>query len=795
MKTYDGPGRDARPDIAPTPRSRVWHRAAAASAVAAISVGALGILSPTAGAATAPIPVFPDNLVVFPDRDFVSIEGYSEYGGQTALIEVNRPGVGIVGSAEGVVTGTDVAFEVNHPGGYCWGAGTGVNVTPDIIPGDEVTISIGGVALNTTTVLDVQASDAELQPDGVTMLVRGHIGDGVTPDQMEQRIIEPALVDTPIGKRDIRAVLGDLQPGPNGAYSSKLEVDEAANTFVATYLFDDPTVATIAANAGLGERAMAWQLVDGAANRQGLTIAEFGDTGGPGMGGCPNGPLQSGPPAPNKITAVPQSGGAAIRVDWQIPSVIPGTQPIVGYRVRAVDLNTQNGGTIHKEFGRRIDDPTATGITIDGLDPSRDYDIEVASISSVGETYPAATAHPAQDATAPVITPSINGGSFPTAQSLTLAANEPGVQIFFTISTDGSTPADPIDNAGGADPTATIVTGPIPITQSAIVKVGGFDPTGNPSVVQTLTFTITNDPTAAKTAITSATAGVGQVGLTWNAADPVAVGASIVKYVVTAYDQASGGSAKATAEFAGTALAGVVGGLDPNKDLWFTVAAVNSINPTAGPESDRFGPVAPKGPVIANAGPDQANVVRNTTVSLSGAGSTTGAGVTYRWAQLTSPTGLEIVDPANPLKVTINNADRLGASFLLPLYTYRMLDSVTKAPSKLYFQLRVTDTSTGESITDTVTITPRGDTVAIASARFRASEFRITGTGAIEGAIVTVRGVNPATGVMTTYGRVIVVAGAWDLRLRNGQVPVNPPTSVFADSNQGATAGPTAVAR
>jgi hypothetical protein len=50
----------------------------------------------TAGPASAAGPAFPDNLVVFPNRD--------------------------------------PAFEINHPGGYCWGAGTGVNVTPDLQP-------------------------------------------------------------------------------------------------------------------------------------------------------------------------------------------------------------------------------------------------------------------------------------------------------------------------------------------------------------------------------------------------------------------------------------------------------------------------------------------------------------------------------------------------------------------------------------------------------------------------------------------------------------------------------------
>jgi hypothetical protein len=91
--------------------------------------------------ATAAVPSFPDNLVVFPDRDFVTIEGYQDHIGQTALVEVTRNG-NVVGSAKGVVQEGDVAFEINHPGGYCWGDGTGLSVTPDIRAGDKVYISL-----------------------------------------------------------------------------------------------------------------------------------------------------------------------------------------------------------------------------------------------------------------------------------------------------------------------------------------------------------------------------------------------------------------------------------------------------------------------------------------------------------------------------------------------------------------------------------------------------------------------------------------------------------------------------
>ena len=85
--------------------------------------------------------------MVFPDRDFVTVEGFADHVNETAPIEVVRDGVGVVGSAEGVVSGTDVAFEINHPGGYCWGAGTGLNVTPDIqSPATRCTITFGGSA-------------------------------------------------------------------------------------------------------------------------------------------------------------------------------------------------------------------------------------------------------------------------------------------------------------------------------------------------------------------------------------------------------------------------------------------------------------------------------------------------------------------------------------------------------------------------------------------------------------------------------------------------------------------------
>ena len=102
---------------------------------------------------------------------------------------------------------------------------------------------------------------------------------------------------------------------------------------------------------------MAWELVDELGNRQGLTIAENGEPGGPGMGGCPNGPLQSGPPAPTKKEAVDLAGGG-IKVNWTPAVAIPGTPAILGYRVTAVAKTATNGEQV--EIGRRIMNPGAT---------------------------------------------------------------------------------------------------------------------------------------------------------------------------------------------------------------------------------------------------------------------------------------------------------------------------------------------------------------------------------------------------------------------------------------------------
>jgi len=728
--------------------------------MAGLVAAAIGVtVLPTAAAAAAGLPVFPDNLVVFPDRDFITVEGYQDHLGETATIEVTRPGVGIVGSAAGVVAEGDVAFEVNHPGGYCWGAGTGLTVTPDIQPGDVASIRFGDAPVAQTTVQDAMVT-ADAVQQGNTVTVTGHVGPAVDRADLEQRIVEPALTDTVVARRDVRALPGPLTPAARGGYQSGLTF--SGDTFTATYVFDDPTTARIAANAGLGERLLSWELTDPDGNRQGLTIAEHGEPGGPGMGGCPNGPLQSGPPAPTGVTAAKVAGG--VKVSWTPVVTVPGTPAVTGYRVTAVARTTTAGEQI--EIGRRITGQAAKVTTITGLSDTESYDIEVVSVSGVGLTFPPAVVQPQTDTTAPTVTASLADGSFPTARQVTLTADEPGSEIYYT--TDG---ADPVLADVLAD-SALRYTGPITIASTSTLKFVAFDLAGNVSVVGERTYTITNTPTPDAPVFGSATVGAGQVTLNWTAADPTSTG-----YGVQVLD-AAGTALGNLRETTGTTM--TITGLTGDVNYFFTVRARN-VN-GYGEVSARLGPLTPQGSVVASAGPDRADVARNSTVTLNGTGSTTPA--TYAWTQLATGPGTPIA-AADPDRVTLTGSTTLNPRFTMPFYRSPMTNK------GLTFRLTVT-TAAG-STSDDVLITPAVDRVAIATAKWKAGNFRVTGTGSFVGATVLIHSGSP-TGPVLTSAPITAAAppgiGDFDVRLRNGTAPATRPTVIYIESNQGGVAGP-----
>ena len=150
---------------------------------------------------------------------------------------------------------------------------------------------------------------------------------------------------------------------------------------------------------------------------------------------------------------------------------------------------------------------------------------------------------------------------------------------------------------------------------------------------------------------------------------------------------------------------------------------------------------------MANAGPDRAGVVRNTTVTLVGAASSSAPGTTYTWAQLDTATSAPLL--SGPDKVVLTPAGT-NATFTLPFFKAGM------SAQPLTFELAVT--SGGNTQRDKVVITPRSDTVAIVTAKWKAGDFRVVGTNSAVGSIVTLRGPVAPNGTAVIYGTATVTA-------------------------------------
>lgn len=548
-------------------RRRVMRRSLVAITAAALALSPL-VFTETASAAT---PSFPDNIVVFPDRDFVSVEGYEAHAGENATIKVTR-GTQVMGSAVVPVSGTDVAFEVNHPGGFCWGTGTSLKVTPDIRPGDVVSVTFAdGVVEETRTSSAAVTEDMTL--NGLTLTVRGRFGPEVNTAFMEQRIINADLVPL-IGKRDIRALPGEVTPAATGGYSSGMTFDTTAGTFVATYVFEGQAAADTAAAADLGERAMNWQVEDAAGNRQGLTIAEFGEAGGPGFGGCPLGPGDQVAPS-GSYTAVRSADRTSVVINWNPVAAQPGAAPVTGYSVEAITTPPGANGN-SAVLGTRTD-TTKRQATLT-LDPAVSYAYEVRSLADTSMSAPFKLAVGPGDTTLPTltVTPALNGGGTATPTPTDQVSITSNGQVFFTK--DGSPVVTAADMPSD---TAHFYTGPIPITELTTLKVVAFDAANNMTGPVEGTF-VPGAPPAAPAAPTglAGTSTQTSVALTWNAGDPPVTG-----YQVTVYD--AGGTALASQPPVTTVPRQTVNGLTPDTTYLFEVRAINA-GGTSDPSTPRL---------------------------------------------------------------------------------------------------------------------------------------------------------------------------------------------------------------
>lgn len=361
-----------------TPARKRSRRVLAQTALVGLAAAGITVVAGQAAQAATP-PAFPHNIVVFPQRDFVSIEGYDQlaFEGKQATVTVTRSGVE-TSRAVGTISGG--GFEINHPGGVCW-----QGVTPDIKPNDVVKLTFPGGASDSTTVQSPevlpQADATGVRSVGTSdLVIDGKRVAGYPLSRIEQRIVAPDLKDTAVGRRDVRATSTDQRPGP---YTSSL-VANGTTGWRATYHFVSGGTTTAAQATAMRDlaaagqmRALSWQVTDANGNRQGLTISEFGELGGPGLGGCPQGPSALAPNAPTGVTAT--AGNQSVRASWTKATTAPDGSPVAGYKVTAV--NTTNNVETSVNVGPCT---TACSATVPSLTNGATYRIEVRALCDAG---------------------------------------------------------------------------------------------------------------------------------------------------------------------------------------------------------------------------------------------------------------------------------------------------------------------------------------------------------------------------------------------------------------------------
>ena len=187
-------------------------------------------------------PAAPIQILVFPQRDFVSASGYD--AADQVIVDVIHPNNVTFSTdpANPVIPQADPRalpgapfagiVEVNHPGGACW-----FTTTPDIRPGDIVRIEIVGGPnagrKDQTTVANVTAQrPVETAPNTVVVHGTAVAADGVSQipiAQLEQRLVANKDSFDLNGRRTLRAI------NVAGADGTLAYDAPTATTWTATY--------------------------------------------------------------------------------------------------------------------------------------------------------------------------------------------------------------------------------------------------------------------------------------------------------------------------------------------------------------------------------------------------------------------------------------------------------------------------------------------------------------------------------------------------------------------------------
>jgi hypothetical protein len=486
------PGRTAAAVMPRAPRARQQ------TVVSMLGLGLAALValgSPGLAKAAAPVPptaaapTGAHSLIGFPQRDFISADGYTP--GVAYTFSVIRGGNVISTSSPVTADATGLA-EVNHPGGACW-----TGMTPNIQPGDTIRISGGGIVEQTTVagVTDERPIVTSVDPvtGGGTIEVHGTAvapGGGQLPlDQIEQRLVANRDAFDLNGRRTIRAANAAGEDGT-------LAYDSATSTrWTAKYTLQTPNdlaravggTSTSGASFDGSESRILWLGNNAAAGNE-LTIYENGPAvaGGPtaGIAGCTSGPAET--PAPNVA----------------LPAIAP-TFPTTAVNAvsAAQNVTITNSGTAPLHIDRAY---------LAGLNPG-DYGVDATAVN--GKTLA-----PGASATVGVWFKPVLAG---TRQAKLSFADDGANTTDQTLTLSASTPAA----AGPAGPVATAPVQSLAAVFNDPMQV--FSPLANTTLPVDLKWT--NGGGASELQMSTASS-TNQVGATWTPVTLATASATSTRY-------------------------------------------------------------------------------------------------------------------------------------------------------------------------------------------------------------------------------------------------------------------------
>lgn len=340
-----------------------------------------------------------------------------------------------------------------------------------------------------TTTAFVSATQA--QPDGDDVIVRGTATDAAgnrlaSLADVEQRIIDPALKDTLVGNRHVSAVA-------DGSGDGTLSYDDATGTTWTARYSAYPADIDQLLLAGQ-TRIMSWQQFT--VDRQGLTIFEVGEAGGPGMGGCPGAADYAVVGAsPSAINLANKSGGLTLSGTAKDTTAVQVTLT-GGAGSRSVPAALTGTGA-HQTWTAQF-----TEAHIDALGPATETLIASASYTTTASTVGAVELPVLEDVSPPDM-PNATPGSavYATVQAVSLSNPvEKGLAIHYT--TDGTKPhADDPRYAGQFD-----------VVASTTLRAVAVDAAGNESAQRVEVYELAVPPPAAPTLTLSVASDSGASG-------------------------------------------------------------------------------------------------------------------------------------------------------------------------------------------------------------------------------------------------------------------------------------------